>query len=252
MGNVQIPVPPTRRRKHQPPQFLCSCHLWTLGSDCGRARPACPGLSAVPAQGEKGRGMDRGRRCRAPGAELAGGADLPANAIDGWKVISEKSTAWVVKTRRQPGDGFRAAVHAPGLRLPLGRGQGRISLSLPHFAVLDRRQGAGRAGAAAAGPVRNQARTATSCCSANCRDRRRRSRETPHTRASTTGWTTAPASRPRCGNSSTKRFRPRAAGTRCSAASRCSCSWCRHSPARCWPSTTRPRRAMRTTACATS
>ena len=57
--------------------------------------------------------------------------------VDGWKVISEKSTAWVVKTADNRVDGLRAAMHPPGLRLSLGRRQGRVSLPLPHslFAI---------------------------------------------------------------------------------------------------------------------
>src|ERR1019366_2724441 len=128
-----------------------------MGSDLGRARPACPGLFAVPAQSKKGGRVDRGRRYRAPGTELAGGNDLPANPRGRVEGDQRKEHHLGSEELRQPGDGFRSAVHASGVRLSLGGRQGPVSVSLPHLPFLDRRQGGGRPRATAAGPVPNQA-----------------------------------------------------------------------------------------------
>ena len=186
MGNVQM-VPPSEGEGTSRRNFYVVAIYGLWGSDLGRPRSACPDLSAVPAQSEKGRRVDRDRRHRAHGAELAGGADLPAHPHRRVEGDQRKEHRLGGQDRRQPGDGLRAAVHAPGVRLPLGRRQGRVSLSLPHVAVLHRRQGDGRAGAAAAGPLPDQAERQQAAARQTAGSRRRRSRETPHPRGQRVG-----------------------------------------------------------------
>ena len=146
------------------------------------------------------------------------------NRVDGWKIISEKSTAWVVKHADNQRGGVRPAVHAPGLRLSLGRRQERISLPLPHLAYspID--------GKVMAGPAPrplDRYETKIEGSKLLLGELRQSPEPTSMRRAmgpaSATGWTIAPASRPRSAVSSTRRFRRPAAGTRCSAAWRCSC-----------------------------
>ncbi len=179
------------------------------------------------------------------------------NRVDGWKVVSEKSHG-LGGRRPARGDAaidrrLRPAMHAPGLRLPLGRRQERIRLPLPQLGVLHRWQGGLRTRRRARWTGMRPKSTAASCCSGDLRQarkptgdeapigRHRRLAGPPHRHAI-----------PPSAIFSTKRSPPPAAGTRSSAAWPCSCSWCRPSPACCWPSTTRPRPATPTTACATS
>ena len=54
---------------------------------------------------------------------------------DGWKIYSEKGTAWVVKTAEGKVIAFSPDLHAFGLRIPLGRKQVRIRLPVPWIGI---------------------------------------------------------------------------------------------------------------------
>jgi menaquinol-cytochrome c reductase iron-sulfur subunit len=51
--------------------------------------------------------------------------------VDGWRVVTEKKTAWVVKELGQQDCRLRTAVHAPRLRLSLGRRREAVRLPVP-------------------------------------------------------------------------------------------------------------------------
>ena len=78
--------------------------------------------------------------------------------VDGWKVVSEKTTAWVVKHPDQRRHGFRPAMHPSGLRLPLGRNAERdfcAPVTLPCFPSTARSSPAPRRGRSTATRLRS-------------------------------------------------------------------------------------------------
>ena len=235
-------------------EFLRRRDLWPLGGDFGRAGPARPDLSAVPPKVKKGEEWIEVGDVAQPGAELSGGDDLPPQPHGRLESHQRKEHRLGGQDRRQPGGGVRSAVHAPGLRLSLGRGQERIPLPLPQLPVLHRRQGVSAAPRPARWTATRPRSNGTKLLLGKLtRYRRRRRHEAAHTEAQRMAGRIAPAYRlpsrqfPLRRDPRLQRLAP---GVRQRRA--CSCSWCRPSPARCWPSTTRPRRATPITACATS
>jgi menaquinol-cytochrome c reductase iron-sulfur subunit len=100
--------------------------------------------------------MDRSRRRCEDGAQLAGRDGFPRNRIDGWRILSEKSTAWAVKL-----DGGEIVAFAPqcthlGCAYHWDDPKKQFLCPCHTSVFFDRRQGRLRAGAAPARPVRGQ------------------------------------------------------------------------------------------------
>ena len=84
--------------------------------------------------------------------------------VDGWKVVSEKITAWVVKHPDNPVTAFGPQCTHLGCAYHWDERQERVPLPLPLFAVFHRRQGPLRPRAAPARPLRDSDPAAANCC----------------------------------------------------------------------------------------
>lgn len=74
---------------------------------------------------------------------------------DGWQLITEKATAWVVKQPNNDVVAFTPNCTHLGCAFHWTKSP-HLPLSLPHVRVCDGRQSAGRPGAAAAGSIRSE------------------------------------------------------------------------------------------------
>ena len=92
------------------------------------------------------------------------------NRVDGWKVISEKSTAWVVKQADNSVVAF--GPQCTHLGCAYHWEEGKNEFLCPCHTSLFAIDGkvVVRSGAAAARPLRRQGRRATSCCSGDLRE----------------------------------------------------------------------------------
>ena len=144
------------------------------------------------------------------------------NRVDGWKVTSEKSTAWVVKQRRQPVVAF--GPQCTHLGCAYHWEEGKNEFLCPCHTSLFAIDGKVVSGPAPRPLDRYEIKVEGTKLLLGQLRKPEETHEAPLERPQRAGSTTAPASRPRCASSSTRRFRPRAAGIRCSAAWRCSSS----------------------------
>ena len=88
--------------------------------------------------------------------------------MDGWKVLSEKSTAWVVKQADNSVVAFGPQCTHLGCAYHWEEGKNEFLCPCHTSLFGDRRQGGVRTGAAAAGPVLTPRCRAANCCSGNC------------------------------------------------------------------------------------
>ena len=90
-------------------------------------------------------------------------ADLPLNVpqrlevgrrvVEGWETDDSQVTAWVVRTAGQ-NLRFRSALHALGMRLPMGRAGKAVLLSMPCRRIQPNRAGGQRPSPTSAGRLR--------------------------------------------------------------------------------------------------
>ena len=130
--------------KCHPPKLLRQRYLWAGRCHLGGPGVASGYLPAVSSQRAQGGPMGRDRRRDPPGGQFPHRNDVSPQSCGRVESDQRKGHGVGGEACRQFHCGLRPAMHPPGMRLPLGRREERIHLSLPQLLLLHRRQRAGR------------------------------------------------------------------------------------------------------------